>query len=295
MRYRFFSTTGLFCTGADEEWIAAQTSIAAAGRDLIQGKPCYATIAVSSRVLEREEEVEILLTSAEEWDVDGYYLVAEHPNGLYIVDDPNWLANLLDLCTGLKRHRRTVIVGYSSHQQLILAAANVDAIASGTWQNVRSFSTGRFQSPRDRNDLRRSTWYYSPHALSEYQIQFLDIARRANKLDILKHDEAIGSTPADVLFSGVQPSSADFREPHAFQHYLHCLRYQVQRAKRSSYDETFESQMLGFETAEACIQEAKSYGVFGGRRDFSDAIDAGRSALALHNHLHSFTLTMEWA
>ena len=112
--------------------------------------------------------------------------MAEHPTSDYLADDPLWLGNLLNLSAGLKLQGREVVVGYCSHQMLCLAAANVDAIASGTFLNVRSFSTNRFQQPEEDSKGKRANWYYCPQALSEYKIAFLDLGfGKAGAMDLL--------------------------------------------------------------------------------------------------------------
>ena len=74
---------------------------------------------------------------------------------------------------------------------------------------------------------RRALWYYCPQALSEYKIQFLDIARRVGVLDMMRPDASLGSTYADQLFSGAMPTSIDWGEPRSFRHYLACLHAQA--------------------------------------------------------------------
>jgi hypothetical protein len=73
-----------------------------------------------------EAQVEAIVERVSNWNVSVIYLVAEHPGGDYLVSQPNWLANLLILVSGLKLQNRRVIVGYCSHQLLCLAAARAD-------------------------------------------------------------------------------------------------------------------------------------------------------------------------
>jgi hypothetical protein len=73
-------------------------------------------------------------------------VVCEHPNGGYLVDDPNWLANVLDIVAGLRLGEAEVIVGYCNHQLLVASTANASAMCSGTWMNVRSFPPDKFRT-----------------------------------------------------------------------------------------------------------------------------------------------------
>lgn len=86
-----------------------------------------------------QTHVALLLEKAEAWKARSYYIVCEHPNGQYLVEDPNWVANVLDISAGLRLIGSEVILGYCTHQMLVAGAAKVNAIASGTWMNVRSF------------------------------------------------------------------------------------------------------------------------------------------------------------
>ena len=90
---------------------------------------------VSADALRTEEQVGRLLEAAQQHPANGYYLVCEHPNGQYLTDDPNWLANAVDVIAGLRLLPADVVVGYCNHQMLIAAAANATAICSGTWMN----------------------------------------------------------------------------------------------------------------------------------------------------------------
>ena len=50
-----------------------------------------------------------------------------------------------------------MVVGYANHELLCLGAASVNAIASGTWMNVRAFSPDRFLSA-DEDEIKRNGW-----------------------------------------------------------------------------------------------------------------------------------------
>ena len=172
----------LYCDRVTDDWLAAQEALINGASSVFGGKGKLATIALSSEALRFDEQIETLLLRSESWAVDGYYVVAEHPNDQYLVEDPLWLTNLMYLCSGLKLQNKQVIVGYSTHQMLSLASTNVDAIASGTWLNVRCFTKDKFQEDEE-NDRRKAVWYYCPQSLSEYKIPFMDMAFKAKQLD----------------------------------------------------------------------------------------------------------------
>src|SRR5690606_30644917 len=155
--------------------------------------------------------------------------------------DPNWLANILDLTSGLRLMGKKVILGYCSHQMVVAALAGANAIASGTWMNVRSFPPDKFRQQYGDEFKQRTTWYYCPDALSEFKISFLDIAMKQGALNLLKTPTLYGSDQADILFTGPQPSAVSFEEKTSFRHYLKCLNSQVKTARKPTFDETVEA------------------------------------------------------
>ncbi len=285
---------GIYCERVDDDWLAIQESINEEASSVFTDKRRLATICLSSEALRFEEQVEAVLSSSELWNVDGYYVVAEHPKGHYLVDDPLWLTNLLILCSGLKLQEREVLVGYSNHQMLSLAAANIDAIASGTWLNVRSFPPDKFQENEDDSPSRRATWYYCPQSLSEYKPAFLDMGLRVGILDQLRTDISFDSEFADVLFSGALPSSTAFSEQQAFRHYLQCLKVQSVQARKSSFKETLDMQLQILEIAKQQIATFHNVGVMGQDRDFADIIDVNQAALLGLKISRGFVLERQW-
>lgn len=289
-----FIIPGIYGERVDDDWLAVQNSVINEAATVVTDRPRIATVCLSGEAMRFEDQIEIVINSAEKWNVEGLYIVPEHPGGQYLVDDPMWLANLLLLCSGLKIQGKSVIVGYSNHQMLSLAASKVDAIASGIWLNVRSFSTCRFQETEEDEISRRVKWYYCPQALSEYKIPFLDMAFRTGILDRLRADATLRSDYADILFSGAQPTSTDYSEQQAHRHYLQCLYRQCQEASHVSFSETIESHMILLDNAKAFINELHRRGVRGQDRDFQNIIDVNRAALIALQDTRGFVLDRLW-
>ena len=241
------------------------------------------------------EQIGELLERSEAWPVSTYYLVCEHSNGDYLVEDPIWLANLLDLIAGLRLRRCEVILGYSNHQMLVAACAKVSTIASGTWMNVRAFPPAKFEAQYEDEIKQRATWYYCPQTLSEYKIPFLDIAHRQKLLHRMMAPKDIGGGFAAALFSGAQPSTVGFAERQAFQHYLECLRSQALRAEAATFDETVEQHEEMLDEAEALLTTLRASGVMGQKRDFVEIIDVNRAALALFKPTRGPMLRRKWS
>jgi len=100
-------------------WLESQWGFLEAARETTE-QPLIATICLSGEAVRWDEQISLVMAEAERMNVSGYYLVIERPGLAYLVDDPHWLANTLDLAAGLRRLGANVIVGYSNHQQLIL-------------------------------------------------------------------------------------------------------------------------------------------------------------------------------
>lgn len=252
------------------------------------------TIALSCDVLDDEEQVETIVAYAEEWDVDGVYIVCEHPQKLYLVEKPLWVTNLMSLVAGLKRQKKKVVVGYASHQMLCLALSKCDAIASGNFLNLRWFQPEHFVTDPNKSPSRRAVWYYCPQALSEYKIPFLDIAKRMNLLDRLEPAESMKSKYCDMLFSAALPSSSGFGEKEAFRHYLHCLSIQCSTCVRKTYDETRDAHIMMLQTTEQLLNGLSEKGIKGQNRDFMEILDVNRAAIAAFDMSFQFPMTQEW-
>jgi len=285
---------GLYCQRIDDDWLAVQDAIINEFVAFVPEMKRYATVCLSGESIRFEEQIETLLNASEEWEVNGYYVVAEHPNGAYLADDPMWLANLLSLCAGLKLQKRDIVLGYSNHQMLCMACAGVDAIASGTWLNVRSFSTEKFQEPDSDSISRRVKWYYCPQTLSEYKLPYLDMAFRRGVIGSFSAPSEYCSNYADILFGGAQPSTTDYSEQRSFRHYLTCLRHQCNVSKRETFSETVDYHLSLINEVEEMIRVAHRAGVRGQDRDFAEIIDVNRVAVEALVDIRGFVLERLW-
>lgn len=291
---RAFLLPGMLVAQVDADWLACQQAVVEAAAAVAPDSRRIMTVALGADAARNAAQVHAVLEASEGWDVHGYYLVCEHPRGQYLVDDPMWLAMTLDLAAGWRLRGKEVIIGYSSHQMLLASTSKATAIASGIWLNVRSFPPEKFQEPEE-GMKKRSTWYYCPQSLSEYKLEYLDIAHAQGLLDRLAPDAALGSQHTDQLFSGPQPSSVGLSESDAFRHYLQCLHSQTAASVRATFDETVDAYNRLLDEAEALLGELRRAGVRGQLRDFSDAVDASRGALAVHTANRGVMLRRRWA
>ncbi len=257
--------------------------------------PMYLTVCIGEGILKNEEKTHLLIEQLEEYPVDGFYIIPVHPNNSYLVDNVSWLVNLLDLVAGLKLLEKKIIVGYSNHQLLFLSLAKVDAICAGTWLKTRMFPLGDFDENDDeQSGGRRSTWYYCPHSLSEYQIPFLDVARRVGILNDLKSPETYNSDYADILFHGAQPTTVNFSEREAFRHYLHCLKVQCAESSKETYEDTKSYLQIIFNTALDLTSYFRQNGVRGKHRDFNNIGDSNLSVIDAFDNMRGLIFGANW-
>ena len=290
-----FILPGVLADTINDDWFEIHRSIFEEATALNTAFPLYMTIALSADATRNQDQVTALLEKSESWQPAGYYIVCEHPGGNYLVNDPNWLANVLDLAAGLRLRGARVIIGYCNHPMLIAACAKADAICSGTWMNVRSFPPDKFRASYDEEIRQRTTWYYSPQSLSEYTIPFLDIARRQRVLELLVPPAQLDSPYASILFGGQQPSSVGFTEQTAFRHYLHCLRGQCTAASLSTYDDTVAAHESLLNDAETLLATLHAAGIKGQLRDFREIIDVNRTALSVLTVTRAAMLRRRWS
>jgi hypothetical protein len=177
---------------------------------------------------------------------------------------------------------------------LIANAAGVNAIASGTWMNVRSFPPEKFNATYEEEIRQRATWYYCPQALSEYKVQFLDIAHRLGLLPLMAPPPELDGGYATVLFSGAQPSAVGFGEQAAFRHYLHALHEQVRLGNRESFDSVIANCEATLTTAETLLATLRAANIKGQLRDFTEIVDVNRAGLGLFSTLRGAVMQRRW-
>lgn len=294
---KHFILPGMHAETIDDTWLECHRMIAetAAGIDSVAALPKVATVALAAEALVDDEQIHELIEALDEWPVAGVYLVCEHSQGDYLVKDTNWLINLLDLAAGIRLQGKTVIGGYSNHQSLILATVSVNAIASGTWMNVRSFPPEKFVMAAEDEVKTKSIWYYCPQALSEYKITFLDVAQRQGVLGDMRADAAYGSSYADSIFKGPgRPSLLGLKERDSFLHYLQCLRTQTAQSRLSTFDATIDAHNRMLDSAETLLNTLHRQGVRGQNRDFKDILDVNRAAIAALQTTRGPMLKRNW-
>ncbi len=289
-----FIIPSLYMSDLNNDWTKITDIILNTVEKQFLSIPKYLTICVGENILSNETKTHELIELIQEYPVDGYYLIPIHPKDSYLVDNTSWLINLLDLVASLKVINKKVIVGYCSHQLLLLSLAKVDVIASGIWMKTRMFPLGDFDENDEESNSRRSTWYYCPQALSEYQIQFLDIAHRVGILNDLKVAESFNTNYADILFQGAQPTTLNFSEREGFRHYLDCLHIQCHDVSKGTYEDTKTYLKLICETGSELSNYFHQNGVRAKHRDFSNIADCVLAVIDAFDNLWGLKYHIKW-
>ena len=257
-------------------------------------KPLLATLCLYPETIRNAAAIEALVEQLKAVPVSGFYIIPHPSNNEYIVSDMSWVIGILKLVTCLKLAKKKVIVGYSNHQGLLYALANVDGIASGTYMNTRSFNPAKFKSPKDDDIKHKSTWYYLPTAFSEYKAALLDVAMQRGYLNSFHPQGEFQNPYSEMLFKGAQPSSTNYNETNSFKHYLHCLKVQCDMLTLDTYQATYDAYEFMLNTAENQIREFKRRGMSGQNRDFAPAVEANRVAMCANNEDYGFRLQLDW-
>lgn len=288
---------GTLANRVDGAWISTNDLLLdAAARAGIGAEQNILTVALGNDAVRDNRQVELLIEAIDRWTASAIYLIVEPPAQSYLVGDLTWITNVLDIVASAKLAGKRVIVGYANQQMLVAACAGADAICTGTWMNVRSFTQGRFLSLEDDEIKQRSTWYYAPHLFSEYKIPTLDIAKKIGLLDHLRTPPSYGSDFGEALFTVPQPSLAGFTEQHAFRHYLQSMRVQAEEFSRPTFDQSLGSYRSALDQAEETLLALRQKSITGQQRDFmgAECIDANRAALQVLEQNHGPRLRRMW-
>lgn len=190
-----------------------------------QDIPVYATLAVSGDHLTDNSLRDYMLTRATSIDVDGFYvsvLYEDSDSRLPIRGEQN-VESYLRTLLSLTLNRYSVVAANTHQVSHLLFPIEVDAFASGHFNNLRSFDIERWVVPDDPPPRRRpATRYYSDKLLDDIRPDHLmtEIAEDTSAdVEILQ-----GSTPSpweDDLFDS---GSVDVGWPDSeggWDHYIY--------------------------------------------------------------------------
>lgn len=113
-------------------------------------------------------------------------------------------------------------------------------------------------------------------------------------LEYLKPDSSIMNTEAEILFSGIEPTSTGFNERQAFRHYLKSLKVQCYQVTQKSFDDALKANREILNSAENLLSSLDSLSIRDSQRDFSKALDSNRGALSYLENTRGAVLRRKW-
>lgn len=124
-----------------------------AASNVVDGRPLYATLAVSTTALADRIELQNFLQEITEIDQppDGFYLLVERPDqsippGL---SEPDVLSRWMLINHTLELNGFKIINGYADALAPYLAAAGADAVGTGWYNTLKTFSLKKFEPVAD--------------------------------------------------------------------------------------------------------------------------------------------------
>ncbi|MBB5378786.1 hypothetical protein HNQ07_004293 [Deinococcus metalli] len=268
---------GLLAPRVDVMWLKYQEMIRESAKKHQKQEKMLMTIALGGKAVRDDSQIQAVLDASNKWDVDGFYVVLEHPDSNYIVSDETWMTNAMELCAGLKVRGKIVVFGYSNQQMLSLACANVDYICSGSWMNVRVFPQDKFMES-EAEFRNKSIWIYSPDLFSEFKVNTLDAAKKSGLIGAILPKHPHDVEPGKKIYIATQPSLiAEFNI--AFFYYLDRLRNQAETLKLATFDTTMSNYLAKLDHASTQVTLLKSSGIKSAPRDISLGQEAVVDAL----------------
>lgn len=266
---------GTLATTVDDEWFDRQSRMIGTARtEYGEDKELLATVALSADAVKSADQVHDILAATGDWGVQGIYLVCEHPNEHYLVENDAWIANILDLTAGCRLRGKSVVIGYANQQMLATACASVTAIASGSHKLKRQFSSSTMMEKDGDDVMRQATWYYCPQAHSEFKIPRLDSAHLQKVLDKLQYPEELGVNHANILFAGAQPSTVGFKHRLSWKHYLGSLHAQSLALRKTTFNDTVQVYRDSLDVAETLLEDLQGMRIRAEERSFLPVVDA---------------------
>jgi len=287
---------GTLASEVNDEWLDRQAKMIGTAANVFPAdKEHYATVALSAAAMRDSDQIHSLLSASNNWGTHGIYLVCEHPENKYLVEEDAWVINLLDLTAGFRLRGFKVVIGYANQQMLAAACAGATAIASGSHQLKRRFSSADMMNNDDDAERQQATWYYSPTAYSEFKVTRLDTAKSAGLLDKLRHPAELGVTYADVLFAGPQPSTITaYKHKLSFKHYLGCLSAQADAATKPTFNDTLAAYRQSIDDAEALLNELAAKRVRAEDRSFLPVVDPTHVGLTTFEEERGAMMRRRW-
>lgn len=206
---------GMYANSITEDWVEAQENMIDGALSYSNKKFTYQTLALGPDVINNQKEFNDLINRCTQYPVDGYYIVLKSPDN-FLIQDQNYLYNILDALISLNLAGKKVIMGYGNQQSLIFSGVGVSGIATGNYRNVRSFNPEIFFESDEEDIKRKGIWYYDGNTLGEYNVKHLSLAYMRGLSSFFGPSNEYST----MLLNNPNPAGVPWSETLAFRHYL---------------------------------------------------------------------------
>lgn len=266
---------GIYSNSITSNWIEAQENMMTGALKYENKKFAYQTLALGPDLIKNQAEFSDLISRCIQYPVDGYYIVLRTPDN-YLVQDQNYLYEIMDACISLNLAGKKIIMGYGNQQSLIFGAVGVSGIASGNYRNVRSFNPEIFFENDEDDIKRKGTWYFDGNTLGEYNAQQLALAY---KRGLKEYFGPINEYNKSLLTS-FNPATVPWGENLAFRHYLSEIYKEWHKIKNLEPVNRIDAVIDKFENSKGLNEELLGRGFKSGSKGFDlETFESTLSAL----------------
>ena len=241
-------------------------------------RPLYATLAVSAIALNDRIELQNFLQEITEIDSppNGFYLLLEKPDASIpsTLTEPDMLSRWMMMNYALKLSGFQVIDGYADVLAPYLGAAGADAVASGWYNTLKTFSLKKFEPVSDF--ARRPVARYTSRPLLK-SIRCTELHTLRNRFPVLN------DLPTDDYYNpneGSEPESVE----EALQNW-DCLDLMKDLIVTGDVSASLARCRQALDDAEELYVEIEDYGITMRERSSAAHIEAIREELAAFEEL----------
>lgn len=265
---------GTYSNSLNEDWIQLQEDFTYGALASDNDGTFYQSISIGSDLV-LNDNFEDFVGSLVLSKVSGYYITLKKPSSDYATTNETYLYNLLNAFLSLRLAGKKIILGYANPQDLLFTSVGIKVLASGNYQNVRSFDPDIFFENDEDNRKRRSKWYFDNNTLSEYKPEQLALLQKRGLLD-----NFLPTNEYTKEFLEASPiSSFPWNETANFKNYLYCMYQNCNNIGASNNQFTYVENF--FTEKEKNAKRLIDSGQRAGNRTFTlDAFEASLSALS---------------
>ncbi len=213
--------------------------------------PIYLTLPLHYSMIFEEKTVNDILNWVTSYTGNqGIYLLCQKQSGSKQIKDSDFIETMLDVCYSIKENDLKLIVGYCNTEGLLFSITGADIIATGSYENLRMFSTDRYDEPERRSGPKGR--YYSPALLNWIESGYINTMKRRGVLELIES----GNEYSDIILT--PGFSWNFQRPEIYKHYFCCFDKQLEALSKLSLEERYIVLLKWIESAIQIYKEISS-------------------------------------